>query len=338
MEFFGRILTHLIQQHGRLEVSGLGSFYGEYAGAALQFATRTIVPPSFRIDFDARPTTGRENHFISFLVAETGMNETMAKTFVEEFSRNAVASLASSGRFEISGMGTLLKDIEGHIIFKSGGEQSLPSESFGLGKLQAETVFSKTGAVNKEAPVIPLHPFDEEIAEPIGNESGKRSGFRWFAAGGIAAAMIISAASVYFLSRQNGPVLSEIARQEANIVPLTSSSFSKPSVKISEAPVSPKSAKAAALPNATAEVAAERTQYRFFVIAGSFKLESKSEKLSIGLKKKGFDAKVLPRTESGQHRVSMGVFDKKEKALEFLNIQKADTQDQLWILKGEIQK
>jgi hypothetical protein len=34
----------------------------------------------------------------------------------------------------------------------------------------------------------------------------------------------------------------------------------------------------------------------------------------------------------------MGVFDKKEKALEFLNIQKADTQDQLWILKGEIQK
>jgi len=340
MEFFGRILLHLIQHHGKLEVPGLGSFSCEYAGAALQFATRTIIPPSIRIEFDARPTGGRDNHLLSYLVSGCGIGEAVARQGMEQFSRNAVSALSSSGRFDIPGLGTLVKDIEGQVIFKAEGDQSLLADAFGLGKLQAQTVYSRqrSDVPNREAPVIPLHPFDDEIAPALAETSEKKGGFRWLAAAAVGMAMLISAGSIYLLSRQNGGFSDDIARQEANIVPLSSPSFSTPVKEEKKAPVLPSSAAVAEMPAAKPVAApAADGQYRFFVIAGSFQLQSKSNKFKKILKTKGFDAVVLPATESGQHRVSMGVFDAKEEALAFLNQNKDGIDDQLWIYKEAVQ-
>jgi cell division septation protein DedD len=341
MEFFGRTLLQLIQSHGKLEVPGLGTFYGEYVGASLQFATRTILPATLRIEFDSRPTSGKDQHLSAFLKNEFGLEESVIQAGLDQFTQKAISGLSAFGKFDIPGFGILVKDIEGNIIFKSESDQSLLSDSFGLGKLQAETIFAKAKleSQDREAPVIPLHPFDDEIPEAKEFEQEKKGRMGWFAAGAVALAITISLSSIYFLNWQNqsGPV-----PQEANLVPMVS--HSSPENKAVEKPLPMENEKITEpvqptpVPEPEKPVAkVEAARFSYFVIAGSFKMEEKSQNLFITLKKKGFEASLLPQTETGQYRVSLESFSEKESALEFLHQNQSGFKEQLWIYKEPIQ-
>jgi nucleoid DNA-binding protein len=337
MEFFGRILLHLLQKNESVEVTGLGTFSSELLAASLQFASRTIVPSSLKIDFDARPTLAKSKTLENYLMSDLGLNEPLALNLIESFAKNAVHEISAFGRCEIPGLGVLLKDIEGHVFFKSENELSLLADSFGLPKLKVETIYSKQklDSNNREVPVIPLHPFDDEIPEAREFEPKVPYRFRWLTAGAVVLATAISLSSIYFLNWQNQSGLAKNTTisipQEANLVPLRTGGKDdeKGRVKESNQIVAPNPVSAPHLPKL------EKAKSLYFVIAGSFRVKEKSTSLANDLKKKGFEATPLEVTPSGQYRVAMARFDEKEKAISFLKESQASFKEQLWVLTQE---
>lgn len=333
----GPFLHILLNQHAKVAVPGLGVFYASYKPAELQFAGKSILPPDRTIEFNQRAKSDGDSLLASFIAHHQNLEVAHAEEVIAEFVQNAKHSLQQENRFDMGDFGSLALDVEGNVHFFAAQNHIFSSESFGLKPLIAETVYSKTRiVVEREVPVIPLHPFDDAEREEEGIEvSPRRSSFRWGAYAAVAAAFVMTLSGVYMLSglsqeRMISEATKPTVRQEAGLVPVPSPAQSEvvSPEKIVATPSAPKAVEKTEVAKPV-EVAEIQT---FYVIAGSFKETNRLEKRSAEMQQKGFHTSVLPNSEKGFTRLAIGSFENKEKALSFLHSNQTGFTEQLWVL------
>ena len=334
----GPFLHILLNQHAKVAVPGLGVFYASYKPAELQFAGKSILPPDRTIEFNQRAKSDGDSFLASFIARHQNIEVAHAEEVIAEFVQNAKHSLQQESRFDMGDFGSLALDVEGNVHFFAAQNRIFSSESFGLKPLIAETVYSKTRiVVEREVPVIPLHPFDEAEREEEGIEvSPRRSSVRWGAYAAVAAALVMTLSAVYMLSGLSQEhMISQAAkptvRQEAGLVPVPAQTEAA-----SETPSQPKvvsSEKTAGITASAQPVPIEVTETKtFYVIAGSFKESARLEKRSAEMQQKGFHTSVHANSEKGLTRLAIGSFENKEKAVAFLHSKQTDFTEQLWVL------
>ena len=333
----GPFLHILLNQHAKVAVPGLGVFYASYKPAELQFAGKSILPPDRTIEFNQRAKSDGDSLLASFIARHQNLEVAHAEEVIAEFVQNARHSLQQEHRFDMGDFGSLALDVEGNVHFFAAQNRIFSSESFGLKPLIAETVYSKTRIViEREVPVIPLHPFDDADREEEGiEEKPKKSGLRWGAFAAVAAAFVMTLSGVYMLSGLSQErLISEASkptvRQEAGLVPVPSPAQSEV-VAPKTVEATPSSPKAIETPKAAKPVEVAETK-TFYVIAGSFKETNRLEKRSVEMQQKGFHTSVLPNSEKGLTRLAIGSFENKEKALAFLHTNQTGFTEQLWVL------
>jgi len=340
----GSILKLLLNRHSSLEVPGLGTFIAEYVAANLQFANKTIRHSDLQISFIPKSSSNQAGPLKSYLIDVIGLSKPKAEKIILEFNNEVKNGLEKNKKFEIKGLGWLTKDIENGINFEMYPDFTYNFDSYGLKVLQAETLYSKTKIdPTRETPVIPLHPFDEDLIATKELPGERKSGFKWASVAAVFIATVVSIGSVYLLSTQstNSTVSLDAkvsTRQEATLVPV-----SRNEGEIVLKPETPKikpELKAAAnsfIENKAESISPKATlsSAHFLVVVGSFKDENRSLELGKNLKQKGFQSEVLERNPENFIRVSAGSFSTKPDALTFIGQIQADFTENLWILKIE---
>ena len=334
----GLILKKTVAEKGQITIPGFGSFTGSYVSAELQFADKAVSPAGLKIRFETTESaTGPNLHEI--LCQDFGLNPSQCTYIVESWVKQAWQSLEVSHRFEISGFGLLKPDVEGQIQFHPKPEENYQTESYGLPILRAEMLASKKRKEQDwETPVIPLHPFDNE-SRADRSQSKQRFGFRRMSIAAIVLALLASFATVFYLSNQaikNSQELAsqgkEIRAQKAEIVP---SIAEEKSTKIETPTLAENAAKPAETvhaPSPSKPVSNTENEVRFYVIAGSFRMEDKSRSRKQTLSESGYSTALLYSKEKELTRVSIGGFGTKAEALNFLTETQPKFEDQLWVL------
>jgi cell division septation protein DedD len=336
----GSIIILLLNQKGILEIPGLGTFKSEYSASNIQFATRTITPFTYQIEFSAKPTMGQTSDLQNYLVSEIGTSSEQALNYIETFVSEVNRALQTDRKYEIKDFGWLLLNIEGSTHFQMYQDFPYNLEAYGLKNLKAETVYSRA-KVNpeREAPVIPLHPFDDEIPQAFEREVENKPVFKWASVAAVFIATIVSIGSVYLLSQQNfssdsSMVVSKPMTQEATLVPVGKSAeettINEP-IAVTTSEALPEKKPTEVVINKAPETI-KQSNTTFFVVAGSFQNESKSDKLHKTLLKKGFESDVLTKGDNGFIRVSIGKFTNKAEAISFLSTSQKDFDENLWVL------
>jgi cell division septation protein DedD len=221
-----------------------------------------------------------------------------------------------------------------------------------LSILSASSIYSKRKVeLEREAPVIPLHPFDEEIreAKELPTQNG-RNRFKWVSSAAIFVATIVSIGSVYFLSDQinNKPENELIVRQEAAIVPVHKNELNTQSItpsKASEIPAKNETIQNEITTHSGLDTNPEKgieimpaaelissSKSKYYVVAGSFLVNSKSKSLKQNLKSRGYKSDVLPKNENGMHRVVIGTFSDKVEAINLIKQHQDKFDEHLWVL------
>lgn len=345
----GKVLKVLLDAHGHLEIDGLGIFKTEYQGSVIQFSTQTISPPANLVYFEGRPVPQTSPTLVQYLQQEIGLSESQTFEYLAHFVQNVLFELNSLGKAEISGFGQLAKDIEGNIFFRALPGDSMRMDSFGLHALSSQPVYTKQKqTTEREAPVIPLHPFDAEIRSTRELEQTPGRRVKFWAVGMVAAAMSLAIISMFLVGKRASVMdyTGTVVRQDAALVPLQSPT-SKPvesySPTASTENKKDNNPEIAAIPSPTENekknttqntnsVAAHSEEPQYHVIAGSFIMDDKCRQFNQSIKKLGLDGHILPKNEKGLHRISIGKFTSKENALSFLLQQQSKFEDQLWIL------
>lgn len=340
----GKVFNAILDEHGHLEIDGLGIFKTEYQGSVIQFSTQTISPPVHLIYFEARSVSQTSPTLLQYFYQELGLNEVQTSEYLNQFVKKTLLDISSLGKSEIGDFGHLAKDIEGNLFFSPITGQALRLDSFGLNSLISQPVYTRQKQTQeREAPIIPLHPFDSEIRSTKELDAAPGRKVKFWAIGMVASAISIAMLSIFFLG-QRATILdytgSEVLRQDAGLIPLRTTSKNKVNYSVlpsaaSEEMSTAKPANVSKATNETSEQAVALSDVNphtdYHVIAGSFIMHDKCREFNKSLKKLGFDGNILPKNENGLHRISIGKFSSKESALVYLQEQQPKFEDQLWI-------
>ena len=336
----GSILRELINENSSVEIPGLGTFNTEYASASIQFATRGIAPSSLRIEFSQKPVSGKSNPLKSYLISNIGLTHEKADSILESFCQSVSKTLHTDKKAEIKGFGWLVVDIEGGVHFQMYPDFPYRLDSFGLKQIPAETAhFKSKSTPDRETPVIPLHPFDDEFPEVSELNGERKYNFKWAFVAAIFLATLVSFGSVYLLALNSEP--SEIlanqekpVRQEAAMVPVNKDNEVLVEKKSEPLDISEKKLETENPVDVSAPAVKSVIEENYYVIAGSFQMSEKSIQLNLSLKSDGFQSEILSKNENGFIRVSVAKFKSKPDAIAFIESKKENLKENLWVLKG----
>ena len=332
LDMIGLYLLQLLDRYPMVVIPGLGTFTSGHRQAELLFAERSILPPSRWIEFQKEEGEAAFQ-LLPLVVQETQLASDALQAQLSHFVARWQHELETTGSLTIEGFGSLEKDMEGQLRFQYQPGLNLNLDAFGLPVLKAETVFARNHVPNeREVPVIPLHPFDDEIIQVKEEaESTTRPRFRPLAYAAVTAALALAFSGVFVLNRMAQPEMAGsmkvVEKQEAALVPGVGSSKEE---KIEAAPVAqaPKPEIPAHLP--TEPIPAGPSQY--FVIAGSFADPARAQVRREELRDLGFQVSLHENAAVHRTRVAIASFAGKAEALEFLKARQKDFTEQLWIL------
>jgi len=313
----GKVLHYLLQERHQFGIPGIGKFSMEDVPAEIQPGTAMLKAPGKMLAFSPKPW--KEHYSLRNLLPEAfSMLPAHAQKVEDQFSAEIRNSLKENRRYSIAGFGTLLADTEGTIQFVPDTSVHQISDAFGLRPLPArQLVIRHQAAEEKETPVIPLRPFDSE------NDHSKKP-FRLLSYAAAGLGILMAAGSLFWLNQtggqQTGPqaaVFSSAANQNSQKM------AARPAVEIKE--------KTTGI-NPSAYGTASYS-LRYFVIAGSFQYSTVANDASMSWQQKGFETAHHFCAEKKMTRISIGSFDSKEAALDFLEKNKAGFSSPLWILQ-----
>lgn len=333
LDMIGLFLLQLLDRYPAVVIPGLGTFTSGHRQAELLFAERSILPPARWIEF--REEEGDPAFNLLGLVAEqTQLGEHDLKGQVNRFSAEWIHQLQQNGSLQIEGFGSLERDIEGQLRFQYQPGANLNLDSYGLPVLKAETVFARNHVPgDREVPVIPLHPFDDEIVQvKEEGEMQRTPRFRPIAYAAVTAALALAFSGVFFLNKLAAPemagTLKVVEKQEAALVPGVGSSKAELPIQVEKpasktTPEEPRHLPADPIP-------AGPTHY--FVIAGSFSETGRAQVRREELRDLGFQVSLHENPSIQKTRVAIAQFSSKEEAIEFLGQQQKAFSEQLWVL------
>lgn len=328
----GLYLLQLLDRYPSVVIPGLGTFTSGHRQAELIFAERKMLPPSRWIEFNEEEGAP-QFQLIKLISCETSVAETELMPWLDQVIAEWTNELQSSGSLRIEGFGSIEKDIEGQLRFRYQSNLNPNLDSFGLPQLKAETVFARNHVPNeREVPVIPLHPFDDEIVQiKEEGESKGRFRFRPFAYAAVTAALAFAFSGVIWLNKLAEPELvgtmKVVEKQEAALVPGVGSSKELRPQAVAEKSEMPKPSS-----NHLPSEPIPSGPTHFFVIAGSFAESARAEVRKGELIEMGFQVSLHESPEVQRTRVAIADFSSKEAALKFLTARQDQFSEQLWIL------
>lgn len=328
----GLVLRKAIAQKGHINVPGLGSFVASEVPAVLHFADRTVAPPQLHITFVAEESY-QVTQLTDILATDFGMDQAQVQAVVAPWVKQAIQSLEIAHRFDITGLGMLKTDVEGTIHFHPKTEENYEVESYGLPVLKAEMLATKRKRkYERETPVIPLHPYDSK------EKTNRKREFRWATVAAVFTALLVSFATVFYLSKeavQDSQTLAknnrELHPQKAELVPSLPENPKAPA-NLSPSKNDSNPPKVLQESEPVKSLSKPRAGSSFYVIAGSFRMEDKSREQKEKLSKSGYSCTIIYSEEKALNRISIGKFDSRAAALTFLTETQPRFEDQLWVL------
>lgn len=146
-------VSQLLQQHGQLNVPGLGFFVHLRKSSYYDNETGTLNPPYYETTF-ASPHPDDEDNILLHYVAETrNISPTSAKYFIDKYADNIKAK-AAAGEFDFEGLGSFSINERSILVFKSHQAETVyNSPLYGLPPVKIQKLVNEIQPVEEEAEV-----------------------------------------------------------------------------------------------------------------------------------------------------------------------------------------
>lgn len=313
----GKVLHHLLEAGSPVFITGIGNFSVEQQSAEIQPGSSQIFAPSKVINFSPKPVK-TQLALRDRLEQVYGLSSENAAHLESSFSAEIAAALAGDRRFVLPDLGMLLADVDGNIQFVPERNRFSSGDFFGLRPLAARPMLIRRETQpEKEAPVIPLLPFEE-------SKNRARKPFRSMAYAAVGAGLAIAAGSLIWLNS-----LHTESGQQAAILPSAGKPVAVTALSAEKPAISGQATNPIQSAAATSFVQESK---QFFVVAGSFRNPGVAESADALWRKEGYQTSLHEAKEKQMTRVSIGSFDSKEKAIEFMEKARPEFSSSLWIL------
>jgi nucleoid DNA-binding protein/Sec-independent protein translocase protein TatA len=325
-------IKELILKNECVILPEFGGFETHYQPSSIDKVTGKLTPPSKQVVF--REEFKKDNGTIVRVIqSKENLNEEDARAAVNNYVAELKAKLNSENRFEIEGIGVLIKRIDGALFFKPAETENFLIESFGLSELKLPTpVISE-----KKAEPLP-------VSEPEISRSGKSLYIVTLIT--VVITILIIASVKFGLPEKLSDISSRLfdeKKEEKTVFgkmkdPQDSSSKSSELEKQIEDNTSVKNALRYQEPEPEKKVETpppvqitnHEDNRKYLIVAGSFVKESYAVKQADKLKNIGYTPTIL-RTKKGQYRVILNTYSDKNFAIQELERYRTYLGNNIWL-------
>ena len=332
-----KYIKELIIKNECIILSGFGGFETHYKPAYIDHTTGRIIPPSKQIVF--RPDYKKDNGVLLQFVAEKeGIGLDKAKDIIEDFIGDIVYKIDVVGTYILDGLGKFIKQPDESLIFQPLEEENFLIDSFGL---------SEISIPDKDRTVEPHIMADQPLQAP-GMKHPARILFP-------VALMVVFLSGAIILAFKTG-LFSKVERlitgseirddkTPEKIVfghkedPVNEDSMiNKLDSRINESTEKEKALlyreqkPEKVTKSEIIRVVHSGDEKRYFIVAGSFQVETYAVDLSEQLKHRGFKSMVI-RTDNGLYRVVLDTFEEINTAIDELERYKRQLNNDIWIMR-----
>jgi cell division septation protein DedD len=307
-----KTIADLLVIHDCVIIPGFGGFIGNYSPARVDPAYHTFYPPSKTLLFNVnlKQNDGLLANAIAS-VFRLPYNEAVSAT--DDFSDECRTLLRNNKAVVLPLVGTLTPGAEGIIHFEQDSVANLNADAFGLVPFVSPPVLRTAAAI--------LSPDSPENRQ--GGKLQIRRALRWAAmlALPIGVATVIGITQYDHISSRissNAGILNSVfTRFSSTSLVEKKSAPVRPATKSIPKPVilTPAPNPAPANTMSTADI---RSNDRFAVIVGAFRMEENAEKLVNQLQSKGITARIFDQSKTGLYRVTIGTSSDRELARKLL--------------------
>ncbi len=221
----GNLLHYLLQSGKDLHLQGIGKFRLDEVAAEIQHGASSLSAPSYQVSYSQKAGKSGET-MAEILHLRYGITRIKSEKIEESWLAEVKSGLQNHQRFSIPDFGTLVSDLEGSIQFIPEKTRVRTGDAFGFRPIRAKQLAVRhPDGLPKEAPVIPLRPFEVHTA--------RRKNPRVTAMAAAGLALTLCASALFWLTSQIGGETG----QQAAIIPVPSKSTSQTEVKKAAAPL-----------------------------------------------------------------------------------------------------
>jgi cell division septation protein DedD/nucleoid DNA-binding protein len=132
----------------KIQISGLGTFYGEYQSAQL-VENNKLLPPNIHLQFSEKVNKEDES-MVSFLVNEAGLPKELGLQMVKIFVQDVKSNLASNRSALIGDLGKLHYDVKQELVFSPSEKSNFYAESAALESTIVDLNQNKFKSIKKQ--------------------------------------------------------------------------------------------------------------------------------------------------------------------------------------------
>ena len=305
-------ISELLFLHDCVIVPEFGGFVGNRKSAQLNKTTGSITPPSKQILFNINLATN-DGLLITHVANQEGVNQKIAKKYVELFVNESKTKLSSSKILRIEKIGLFIVGEEGHIVFSQDASINYNLDAFGLQPTESKSIDRKN-EIEIEGTIKKMK---NRSAQP-------RTLFQ-------AAAVIIPLIALSYLSIFEQERITNVYIQIATFNPFAKNEIVDDIIiPTKEKKLNPKTI--IAEPTKPVEEEPINTailQKDYYIIAGAFAEEKYAKKMLERLKKWGYNSTIIK--EEKLMRVSYDTFISRDEAILALNKIKQENPE-AWLL------
>lgn len=325
-------ISELLYANDCVIIPGFGGFVGHYSPARIHPINHTFYPPSKNILFNSKLIRD-DGLLIDTIAAEQQLSYGEAKKLVEEFIGEMLSKLRKGEVARLKNIGSLHQDRQGKLLFTPDESVNYLEDAFGLSTFQSPPILRKSAEKRSEALFIDRKPV-------VAGEKNKRKRV-WIYAAALPVVLFIGW-FVFF-----GRINLNTNQHAAGLNPFDTQTGNTGAIQPEKKPVKVVNPPIESL-NFNIEKPEEKTEdaqpeesvveqpvavKKYFIIGGSFSVETNADKLVGVLREKGYDAFRAGISPSGLHMVSyMSTIDKQE-ALTNLAMIRKDDNPSAWLIR-----
>ncbi|WP_040279654.1 HU domain-containing protein [Psychroserpens damuponensis] len=301
-------ISDLLYRYDCVIVPQFGAFLTHRVSAKLNENTQSFYPPKKALSFNEQLQTN-DGLLANYIAEVEKVPYLVAVEKIAKQVKSIKSYLVEGETIELSNIGDLILNKEGHINFEPSSHINYLTDAFGLSQFKTVEV---TRAIHKET----VEAVEKVIPIAITPEKRKSRPYLKYAAIGL----IFLTAGGFFASNYYGKQVdshNQIAQEEANV---------QLDAKVQEATFIIESP----LPAATLQV--EKKIGNYHIIAGAFRVEANSDKKVQQLRDKGFKARKIGVNRYGLHEVVYSSHTDRIEALNALRTIKRTQNSDAWLL------
>ena len=327
-------IAELLYEHDCVVIPGFGAFIGNYAPAKADTIKHLFTPPFKRIIFNEE-LTGNDGVLANYITQKNNITYNSALKIAVDEGHFYRAELKKEKKLSLDNIGELYYDERQKLIFRQDESVNYLPESTGLAsfyRLPVERVPSIPAQEEikqkRASNVIPYSIAAILIVSfcllaysflQLAHNGNSYSGFNFLSKGAARKYSLETDNTIDTLTKKIVPPAfnTEMSRKDAE------SAKARATEPSDEHTMSRKDAKLAKAASDTA----------YSIVAGCFKIRANADKLIQDLHKKGIDASVIGKRESGMWLVGFGKFNTKYNAESRLEEFRNKVEREAWLIE-----